>query len=196
MVAGQERDAEVSLPLRDLSADDEARRAFDDGVARVDDADLRSAPSKERNLELQLFRKPFVVVVQEGDELAAGRADSGVSSRRRSAADLLPQRAKPGIGEARQHFGGLVLRGVVDDDHLEIAERLPERAPNGGPHQTRAIAGGNDDGDRGIRHSASRSGRRILGTDARGRSSVPAAAAADARPIRARLLESPSRARA
>ena len=68
----------------------------------------------------QVSRKPAVVGVEEGDDLAAGERDAGVASGAR-ATILLPVVAQAGV-EPGQRFARAVGRAVIDHDQLEVRE--------------------------------------------------------------------------
>src|SRR6185295_11545309 len=119
------------------------------GVA-IDEIDRRVRVEK-RHLAFEVARQPGVVGVEERDVTAARdpqpRVACGGGAGMRFAAvnDLLE------VWRQRRFELGGVRRAVVDDDQLEIGERLGEDGTDGLGDERRSFVGGNNYADQRYR---------------------------------------------
>jgi hypothetical protein len=87
---------------------------------------------------------PFVVVVEESDPLAAGRADAGVARRRAAAGDGEENRAQARIGKGFKLRLGNRIGTVDHDNDFDPRPGLEQGAAHGAGEQSRTAVGGND----------------------------------------------------
>src|ERR1019366_6490827 len=104
---------------------------------------------EEVQFRLKTVRQGNVVVVLQGDVLAASRSQAPVGS----GGD--PHIARGGEhphaivlrGELTQDVGCAVVGAVVNDQQLEVAETLPENAFDGGTQKSLAVVSGHHHGN-------------------------------------------------
>ncbi len=166
---GPERDAAVRAP-RGIVGQAVAPRGVARGESRVPDAppgdlevesvdirhrrlpgacpaesDARIRIGQGRSCPLQEGRMVFVVAVQQRDQFAAGGGNAGISGRGRTAVPGQREHADSRIAEATDDVAGVVGAAVIDDEDLEVVERLSAHAVDCATDQIRAVEGGNDD---------------------------------------------------
>ena len=107
----------------------------------------------KHNLTFEFLRLPDVIRIEERDERCAGFTNASVSSRPRKAEVLHRDVTNPSIAVCLPFHpaGGAVGRAVVDDDELEIANRLCKHRFNSVRKERLAVVGGDDDRDGGDR---------------------------------------------
>ena len=104
-------------------------------------------------LALQLRRRPYVVVVQEGDPgCAAGCFEAGVAGGGGAAGAAEGHERYPGVGESGDRVRGAVSRAVVDHHAADIAVGLVQYGLHGLDHEVAPVIGGYDHHDRAVLH--------------------------------------------
>ena len=127
----------------------------DAGAAR-DDGQLRARRLGGGELPFQLFRRPGIVVVQEGDPLAQRRPHPGVARPRGTERRRVLHDAQAAVLHRLQRGDGGGVRPVHHHHDFQILDRLGAHALHGRQDQMRAVARRDDraDGDgRGFRRN-------------------------------------------
>ena len=102
---------------------------------------------------LEVVGLPEVVGVELGDERRAGGAQRGVARGGSLAVAVVAEEAQPWVADAAQRVGGGLGRAVVDDDDLEVSDRLRERALDAlADRGVRPVGGHDHAGQRRRRH--------------------------------------------
>ena len=127
----QRAEASLAVEIEDAAAHDT------DGRSRSDSLHLRLESPGQRH----------IVRVEARDVATGGPFQTPVERRRE--AQLLPIREhrEPRVGERGEQRRRLVGRRVVDDDQLEVAERLPEHALDRGRQIEGVVVDGQEDRD-------------------------------------------------
>lgn len=121
--------------------------ASDPGAVRHRDPRVGRLPEPGQ-LSLELRGQPLVVTVEEGHEVGARGPESLVPGPAATAVRGKRQEADAGVGQRSKLPHRVVGRGVVDDDQLQVTDRLLEDAADGADHHPRAVVGGDHDADR------------------------------------------------
>ena len=100
-----------------------------------------------RHEPLEPGRARDVVRVEARDVAPTRRADADVEGAGEAERLVVPQDAKPRVLETAEELPRAVDRAVVDDDELEVAERLAEHARHRLVDRRARVAGREDDGD-------------------------------------------------
>ena len=123
------------------------RRPWASALVEVDD---RRADDGDGRLGLDPGDLPFesirardVVGVEPGDVPAARPFQGSIERRREAEPGVVSQHRDSRVVEARDG----VVRGVVDDDELEVAERLRENTVDGLTEEACVVVGCEQDGD-------------------------------------------------
>src|SRR5215831_2370520 len=119
-------------------------RQLDLSEPRVHGTDDLSATIECGDLLRQLRRKPFIVVIQEGNVLAAGIHKARVASTSDSAIDRMTDITDTRIRELCRDRLCVVCRGVVDDHDLQVGVRLVQHTLDGRPKETGSVVSRND----------------------------------------------------
>ena len=99
------------------------------------------------HLALDFVMQPFVVVVEEGDPVAAGRVHAGIA-RDAAAGDFRQDDdTEARVGDHGEARGGGRIGSVDDHDDFEVSPGLAQRAANGAGDQLGTAARGNDGGN-------------------------------------------------
>lgn len=96
------------------------------------------------------IRRQFVVAVQEEHVVGLGGEDPGPAGLERRQVALVSDETNARVAdpESLDHGGSAVRRGVVDADHLDLVERLPERALEGVGDRRLVVEDRHDDRDK------------------------------------------------
>lgn len=99
--------------------------------------------------ELHLFLKPrrsgHVIAVEPGYEGSARFVKTGISGRWYTLIAVVPDQAQAWITERHRHESGVVGRTIVDDQQLEVRQRLVQYAGDRIADEVGAIMGWDDD---------------------------------------------------
>lgn len=120
---------------------------IDQQRARAKNRDL-GVLIQEPHLPAESFRQRQVVRILAGDELSTRHLEAPVPGDGVTPV-LLAHEDDPRVLEARRHVPGAVGRAVVDDDELEVTERLTENALYRGNEKVSAVEDTHDDGNPG-----------------------------------------------
>ena len=101
---------------------------------------------------LEPRRTRDVVRVEARDVAPARLADPDVERAGEAEGLLVPHDAEPRVVDTGEELTRAVDRAVVDDDELEIPERLPQHARHRLADRRACVAGREDDGDEGRAH--------------------------------------------
>jgi hypothetical protein len=113
--------------------------------AAADDRMLNGRLFRGFDLELELSRQPFVIVVQKRDPPGASEPDSHVPRVGVAEPLLRHVHDDPGIRGCCDGVCSLPIPAVHDDYDLDRVERLRQRAPQRTHHQTGSQMCGNED---------------------------------------------------
>ena len=113
-------------------------------LAAVACAELGARGSENGQLPLEERNEPLVVTVLKSEIGAAGLCNADIPGSSEPAILLESDNLEARVRNRPQIFGGVVGRPIVDNDQLEIFERLPENALDRPPDCRSAIIGRED----------------------------------------------------
>lgn len=119
------------------------RGGFGDEAA-ADDREPGGRLADGAHLALDFAGEPLIVVIEEGDPVAAGHPDTGVAGCGASTGGGQQHGAQTGIRQSRQTGFGFGIGPVDDHDDFEGVPGLTERAADGRENQVGTAAGGDD----------------------------------------------------
>jgi hypothetical protein len=131
----------VGLPGKDPAR---GRRLRDEATG--DDGEPIRHGMRGAHLAFNFFWQPFIVVVEEGDPLAARGADAGVARIGAAAGFGEKDHTQAGIGDGSKIGAGLVVGAINHDNDFQMRPGLAKSAANGGGEQRGPASGGNDGG--------------------------------------------------
>jgi hypothetical protein len=115
--------------------------------------DRRGWPGADpRDDSLEPAGERDVVGVHPRDVCAPGDVEAAVQRPRETQRFLVPENTEPRVTDRRERIARSVDRAVVDDDQLEIVDRLPEDAVDSLSNRRLGVACGEDDGHEGRGH--------------------------------------------
>ena len=114
-------------------------RASDDRKARV--------RPELRNLPPEAVRQRHVVGIEARDVAARRRVECPIERRGEAEALVVPQDDQPGVVDLAEDLARPVGRAVVDDDQLEVGERLAEDTREREAQVTSRVVGRHEHGD-------------------------------------------------
>jgi hypothetical protein len=100
-------------------------------------------------LRRRLLRHPSIVVVEKRQEVAGGFLEAPIARHRRACRASEADRPHAAVFGAQpsDDAGRVVIRAVVDDDHVEVALRLLQHASNRARETIATVSGGDDNGE-------------------------------------------------
>ena len=102
---------------------------------------------RRAELELELLRRPQVVIVEKGDPRGRGRPNSLVPRRARTAAVRPLKHPEPRIGERLERLAAHPIGSVEDDEDLQVPKRLGQSALDRADDEPRSPGTRDDDCD-------------------------------------------------
>lgn len=101
-----------------------------------------------RQLSTQFVRQPTVLMIEEGDPLAACCGNTAIAGRRVAGGLLSKVNEALAQGLAlSQSFAQVVIRPVIDEDQFEVLDALSEHTDQGLVQVLRIVVRGHHDGD-------------------------------------------------